>query len=122
MKEVVCVVCPRGCRIQVEVKEQDYFMTQNGCNRGPIYVRQELTDPRRSLTTTIQVHGGVEHRLPVVTNQDIPRDIVFDALELLSTVVVEAPIIVGDIIIDNILGTNVSIVAAKSLKETQNHK
>lgn len=118
MKEVVCVVCPRGCRIQVEVNGQDYIMTQNGCNRGPIYVRQELTDPRRSLTTTIQIKGSMEHRLPVVTDQDMPRNKIFEALELLSKVTVVAPIKVGDIIVENILGTGISIVAAKTIKQT----
>ncbi len=117
MKEVICVVCPKGCHIQVETINNELVMTQNGCARGPIYVKQELIAPKRSLSTTVQLIGGIERRLPIVSSDDLPKEIIFDVQKILAEIKVEAPIKVGQIIVENVLGTGVHMIAAKSIKK-----
>lgn len=119
-KELVCIVCPKGCRlilIQDENSQGGYKVIGNGCNRGIDYGIKELTNPTRVLTSTVKIKGSILKRLPVRTKGDIPKNKIFECMELLNNVDVEAPIKVGDIIIKNILNTGVDLIASKSMEK-----
>ena len=63
MKELICIVCPKGCRLKVD---NEFNVTGNGCNRGIKYAKDELTNPTRMVTSTVVVLDGEINRLPVV--------------------------------------------------------
>ena len=115
MKELICIVCPRGCHLKVD-EAADFAVTGNACPRGAEYARAELTHPTRVLTTTVWVDGGVHRRLPVKTNRAIPRERMFEAMRLVSTLRVDAPVHVGDVIVRDLLGTGADLVATRDME------
>lgn len=114
MTQLVCIVCPRGCHLQVDV-ENGYAVTGNACPRGDVYGQKELRNPTRTLTSTVQITGAAIPRLPVKTDCEIPKEMVLQAVRLLDPVVVAAPVETGDVILADVLGTGANIVATRSL-------
>lgn len=114
MKELICIVCPKGCHLKVD-DANDYKVTGNGCERGIEYGKKELIAPTRVITSTVKASGGLYARCPVKTNAPIPKELIFEAMKLLDSVEVKAPVKVGDVVIEDILGTGVSFVAARNL-------
>ncbi len=109
-KELICTVCPQGCRIKAQV--DDGVVTDisgNWCKRGEDYARAELSDPRRTLTTTMRVKGG--GLVSVKSKQTLPKDKLMDCMAVVNAVRAAAPVEIGDVLIKDILGLGVDIVA-----------
>ena len=90
-------------------------VTGNTCKRGEIYGRKEVTDPTRIVTSTVRVKGSKEKTVPVKTSKDIPKDKIFSCVTALKEVEVEAPIYMGDIILENVADTGINIIATKNV-------
>jgi len=115
-REIICIVCPTGCRINVSGDDpQALAITGNECKRGEEYALKEITDPRRTLITTVLLNHGRLRRLPVRTNVEIPKQSIFPCMEIINRTEVEAPVAVGQVIISDILGTGADIVATRSM-------
>ncbi len=112
-KEFICIVCPRGCRINVD---DEGNITGNSCPRGYQYVQNELTCPKRMLTSTVRVDSELYSRLPVISSSELPKDLIAKAIRELDKVHVKAPIKVKQVIVSNILDTGVDILATRSLE------
>jgi len=112
MKELICITCPRGCRLQVD---DNFNVTGNFCPRGVIYAKNELTHPVRTLTSTVKLISEFDMRLPVKTKEPIAKEKIIDAMEEINRKTVNAPVHIGDIIISNIAGTGVDLVATKNI-------
>ncbi|CEP90381.1 molybdopterin oxidoreductase [[Clostridium] sordellii] len=115
MRNITCTVCPMGCYLVVSKVDGEYKVEGNTCKRGAKYGVEEVTNPRRVITTTVKLNGSYLNLLPVKTNDSIPKELMFDIMRLLDNVVVNAPVNVGDIIIKDVLGTGVDVVSAKSM-------
>ena len=115
-KELICIGCPLGCNLTVEMNgAQVASVSGNTCKRGDDYARKELTDPRR--TSTVPVAGG---NLPVVsvkTASDIPKGKIRECLCALKGVTLTAPVQIGDVIVENVADTGVDVIATKSVVE-----
>ena len=96
-------------------EENDYKVTGNGCPRGAIYGKKECTHPTRVVTSTVKIVGAEIERLSVKTNGDIPKEKIFDVMKELNRVVVKAPVHREDVIVHDICGTGVDLVATKDL-------
>ena len=115
-KELVCVVCPMGCRITVTLDGDKIVSVKgNSCPRGKAYAEKECIRPERILTTTVRLEGGVHRVLPVITDREIPLDKVFEAMELVRKVTVKAPVSEGQVIIENILDSGANVIASRSM-------
>lgn len=114
MKELICISCPNGCHLKVD-EENGYAVTGNKCERGVEYGKNELLNPVRTVTSTVRIEGGAHPMLPVKTDKPISKDKIFDVMRLLDGVTVKSPIHVGDKILENILSTDVSVVACKNM-------
>ena len=114
MKELICIVCPNGCRLRVD-EDKDFAVSGAKCARGIEYGKTELQNPTRVVTSTVCIEGGAYPRLPVKTDRPIAKSKVFDVMRLLDGVTVTSPVRTGDVILQNILGTDVSIVACKDM-------
>lgn len=112
--EMVCIVCPIGCHMEVDV-DNDYKTTGNQCPRGPIYAKEELTAPKRVVTTTVKITGGIYNRITVKTKEAIPKELVFKCMEEINKVEVQSPVKMGDVVLKNVLGTGVDIVATRDM-------
>lgn len=112
----LCIGCPLGCRLEVEETEGDIVEIRGfGCKRGRVYAQQEHTDPRRMVTTTVQVENGLWARLPVKTRSPVPKSVVIDLCRALRDVVVVAPVRRGDVILANAMGTGVDVIATRDM-------
>ena len=116
MKNLICIVCPKGCHLQVD-EDNGYAVTGNSCPRGAEYGKTELLHPTRVLTSTVRVDGGLHRRLPVKTTAPIPKELLFQAMEALNGVTLTAPVTVGQVVIPNLLGTGVDVVATREMKK-----
>ena len=114
MKELICIVCPKGCHLKVD-ENDNYSVTGNDCPRGAEYGKKELTAPTRVITSTVKVRGGLYSRCPVKTAAPIPKELIFEAMKLLDNVELQAPVRVGDVVIEDICGTGIPFIAARNL-------
>lgn len=112
--EVLCTICPLGCRIVVKGGDNSLTL-QGGCLRGRRYAKQEVTHPCRVVTTTVRVRGGEISRLPVRTSHPFPRDRIFELMKLLHSLEVEAPVKRGEILARDLLGTGIDLVATRTI-------
>lgn len=117
VREMTCVACPLGCQLAVELTENNEVVsvTGNTCKRGEQYAFDECTNPVRMLTTTIKVNGGSLPVIPVKTSAPIPKGKMFDCMKVINSVVVDAPIKMGEVLISNICDTGVDIVATNEM-------
>lgn len=114
--ELTCIVCPSGCRISVETEGGKVIsVAGNKCRRGDSYARTEAVDPRRSLTTTVRITGAKYPVLPVKSAAAVPKAMIFEIMDECSSANAAAPVKIGDIIIKNVLGTGIDIVASANM-------
>lgn len=119
-----CTTCPSECLLTVEAERdadgavvEVHSVTGNSCPRGDKFAHQELTCPMRVLTTTVAVSGGDEALLPVRTAEAIPLGLHAQAMALIRGLVVNAPIRMGDVILPNLLDTNIDLVASMDINQ-----
>ncbi|MEG0051127.1 MAG: DUF1667 domain-containing protein [Terrisporobacter sp.] len=117
-RDITCIVCPRGCRMVVNNIDGQYIVEGNSCIRGAKYGVDEVTSPKRVITSTVRLEGSYLNMLPVKTAGAIPKEMMFDVMEVLSNIKVTAPVNVGDVIVKNVLGTGVDILSAKTMMNT----
>jgi CxxC motif-containing protein len=108
---LTCIICPLGCKLNVERKKDNIKIKGQMCNKGEEYAIQEIKDPRRILTTTVWIKGGNKYLLPVRSRKKIPKNLIKKSIIKLSKIKVKAPIKCGEIIFKNILETKVDIIA-----------
>lgn len=117
-----CTTCPSECLLTVEVERgtdgavvEVRSVTGNSCPRGDTFAHQELTCPMRVLTTTVAASGGDEVLLPVRTAEAIPLALHAQAMDLIRGLVVKAPIRMGDVVLENLLGTSINLIASMDI-------
>lgn len=114
MKQMICIVCPKGCHLNVD-EENGYAVTGNGCPRGAEYGKAEATHPTRVITSTVKIEGAAHRRCPVKTDRPIPKELIFDAMRLLDDVTLHAPVACGDVAVPDILGTGSRFIVTKNM-------
>ena len=112
MKELTCIVCPRGCRLKID---DDMNVFGNACPRGEKYALNELTNPTRTVTSSIRVSNGPYTLVSVKTDKPIPKDKMFDVMKEIDKLNVQAPVRIGQIVLANVLGTDSNIVITKDI-------
>ena len=104
-KNMICIVCPFGCSLDVEILNDEIKVSGNSCPRGREYAVSECTNPTRIVTSSIRCENG--SLLPVKTDRGVPAGKIFDVMKILSEVTISLPIKVGDVIIENVYGCNI---------------
>lgn len=118
--QMVCIMCPVGCRLEVFLDEDGHVsVSGHKCQRGVEYGRQEMIDPQRILTTSVLVENGEMELVSVKTDKPVPKKLLFQMMDLLKTIKVEAPVFMGDILVKDILGTGADIVATRTVLRKQ---
>ncbi|WP_246798227.1 DUF1667 domain-containing protein [Alkalibacter rhizosphaerae] len=115
-KNFTCVVCPIGCSLHVkEEKDGSIDVTGNRCKRGLDYGINEWTDPRRIVTSTIGVVGGLEPVTSVKTVSPIPKGRIMELMDMLNKVMVEAPCSEGMVVLEGIFGEDNDVVVTRDV-------
>lgn len=114
MKELICIVCPRGCHLKVD-EANGYKVTGNSCPRGEQYGKAELKNPVRVLTSTVRIEGGLHRRCPVKTNGAIPKGKIREVMALLNGVTLKAPVAMGQTVIKDVCRTGIDLVTTRDI-------
>jgi CxxC motif-containing protein len=114
--DFVCINCPLSCSLELTEEDGEVLEVSGAdCKVGVKYAEEEFRDPRRMVSTTVKVAGGVLPLIPVASSSPIPKRLIREAVKVLADVVVEAPITDGQVIYRDILGTGVDIVSSRPL-------
>jgi CxxC motif-containing protein len=116
IEKVICTTCPKGCTLEVTRDGDTIISIINGCKRGHEYAKQELTDPRRMVATTVKISGGIDPLLPVYTSAPFPKPRIPELLQSLREVELQAPVKMGFAVLKNVLGTGIDILASRDMK------
>ena len=115
---LICINCPLGCHLTVEKNGEEIIVTGNSCPRGEAYAVSEMTDPKRILTTTLEIINGKNHkRLPVISSAPISKDKIMDVMKYLKDKKVNLPINMNDIVVENVLGLGVDMIASRTMED-----
>ena len=113
---MICITCPRGCALDVTVEDNKVVKVEgNSCARGVDYAIGEVTDPRRMVTTTVRVKGGIHPLVPVYTEKPIPKPQIFEFLAEARKIELTAPVKYGDVVMENVLGTGINVLASRNI-------
>lgn len=113
---LVCIGCPLGCSLEVAMKDGKVeSVSGNNCPNGDRYARREMTCPMRSVTSVVRVTGGTLRVVSVKTAGEVPKGKIFDCVRALKEIDVSAPVRIGDVILKNVAGTGVDVVATKNV-------
>lgn len=114
-KELICIGCPMGCPVTVTMQQERIVeITGNTCPRGKAYAEKEVTNPTRIVTSTVKVEGGDRPYISVKTKEDIPKGKIFECMKEINGILAKAPVAIGDILLDDVAGTGVPVVATKA--------
>ena len=115
IRELTCIVCPKGCQLKVELEGKKVLsVTGHTCKRGVAYAEAECTAPMRTVTTTAAVVGGGV--VPVKTDKTIPKELMFECMTEINKVRVPADAKLGDVVIENVLGTGANVVTTRNVQ------
>jgi len=113
--EIICVACPKGCRLEARREDGEILVSHAGCKRGRQYAIGEITDPRRMVASTVRISGGLHPLIPVYTSAPFPKDRIFDLLDQIRATQIQAPVTTGDVVIRDALGTGIDIIASRDM-------
>lgn len=114
-RNLTCIGCPMGCALTVTMDGENITVAGNTCPVGEKYAKKEVTNPTRVVTSSVRVNGADIARVSVKTASDIPKNKIFDCMAEIMKIEVDAPVSIGDVIIENCAGTGVSVVATKNV-------
>ena len=120
--KIICISCPIGCRMTIRSKDGKITsVTGNTCPKGVKYAEEEFINPRRILPTTVKVIGGDLPLVSVKTEKAIPKRLLLKAMAEIAEIEVKAPVKIGQVIKDNLLGTGVNLVATRNIKRADSN-
>ncbi|MCR5719904.1 MAG: FAD-dependent oxidoreductase [Lachnospiraceae bacterium] len=110
-RQVICIRCPRGCLVTADKKEDGTLdITGNSCPMGFEFATNEMTAPKRTVTSFVSIKGK-KNPVPVKTKGEIPKSSVFECMKTIKAVELDREVKVGDVIIENVAGTGIDVVA-----------
>ena len=116
-KSITCIICPKGCNIKAWEENGELKLEGFSCKRGKTYATSEYYNPSRLLATTIRISNARIPLIPVKSSEPIPKTKLMEVMDDISKVVVNAPVIMGDVLIENVSETGINIVATRSLEK-----
>ena len=120
-KEYTCIGCPIGCPLQLVHRGSKITeIFGNECDRGAKYAKQEFTDPRRELSTTMEIVGARWRRLPVKVTGPVEKGRVLEAARKIRELHVKAPVKLGQVLLKDLMGEKgIDVVACRSMEKKE---
>ncbi len=112
-KNIICIICPRGCQLKAKIVSDIITVEGNACKRGENYAIAECTNPLRTVTSIVRVANRTDTMVSVKTLGAVPKDKIEEIMEIIRNTQVEAPVKIGDVIISDIYSTD--IIATKNI-------
>lgn len=118
-QDLICIGCPLGCMITANIEQGCVTKVEGqGCKRGEVYAKKECLNPTRIVTSKVAVSGGVIPVVSVKTRSDIPKNKIMECMDALRELNLQAPVRLGDVVLKNVAGTQIDIVATKTIDKT----
>ena len=114
IKELTCVICPKGCCLKVQTEDGTVSVSGNSCPRGQVYAKNEVINPVRTLTTTMKTDNG--KFISVKTAEPVPKGKLLDFMKIINQTTAKTPVEIGEVLIYNIGESGIDVVATKSIK------
>jgi CxxC motif-containing protein len=118
MREIICIVCPNGCRLSVTEHSGEIGeikVSGNQCKRGVDFARAEITNPTRTLTSTVRTSFPAVPVLPVRTAGEIPKGKIRETMRFLNTITINRPLGIGDAAAENVLGLGIDVIVTSNV-------
>lgn len=125
MREIICIACPVGCKLKVEHKAElkdQWIIEGNLCEKGIEFAKNELTNPTRVICSTVKTTFKELPRLPVRTDGEVAKELIFEVMKKINTVVLDYPVKCGDVVLKNVLNTKVNIIATMDMLDDRTEK
>ena len=113
-RNLICIICPRGCALEADINGKDVSITGNACLKGKEYAVNECIRPVRTVTATVRVSNRENTMVSVKTQSPVPKDKMMDVMALLRKTQVNAPVRIGDVVLENVFGTSIIVTKAVS--------
>jgi CxxC motif-containing protein len=115
-RNFICTACPKGCMLKIQLEGDEVVKIEgNTCRLGKDYAVAEVTDPRRMVASTVRIQHGLHPLLPVYTSAPVPKPKIKEVLEAIRQVDLDAPIKMKSVIVENIAGTGVNLLASRDM-------
>lgn len=114
-----CIICPNGCEVTLYKDGEKYQVEDNLCNKGFDFAVGEYEDPVRMVTSTVKTIYKKRPRISVKTEKPISKELIFEVMKAINGVVVDYPVQVGHVLIHNVAGTGISVVATSRIWEDE---
>ena len=114
-RELVCIVCPRGCTLKIDEENGEFAVSGNSCKRGKDFAISEMTEPKRTICSTVKTVFPDVPVLPVRVSAEIPKDRIFDVMKEINSFLLEKHVSRGEAVIKNVLGLGVDIIATSDI-------
>lgn len=115
LKTITCICCPKGCQITLDTDAPEETIKGFSCPQGHDYALSELVHPTRTISSTVEIKGGLHPRIPVKTNGNIPKEKIFEVMDEINKISVQSPVKCGDVLLPNVLDTGIDIVACRDM-------
>lgn len=116
LREFTCIICPNGCDIEARIEDGKLLSVEGAlCPKGEAYVKQELINPQRTISTSVLVKGGVLPLASVRLTAPVPRERLRDVMDEIKKISLDAPVAAGTVVIKNIMGFDSDVIVTKSV-------
>lgn len=116
-RQLICIGCPMGCPMTVELEDGEVKSVKgHTCKRGEIYAKKEVTNPTRIVTSTVRIHGGTRPVVAVKTAKDVPKAKIFEVMDDINGIQVNAPVTIGEVLLKDVAGTGVDVISTAEIK------
>ncbi len=113
IKKMICIECPVGCVLEVDMDSKPIRITGNECPKGENYAISEIENPQRILTSSVLTQGLALKMVPIKTDRPIPKKDLLKAMEVIKKIRLKKTVAVGDIVMKDLLGLGVNLVATR---------
>ena len=116
IEQLTCILCPVGCDLEVERAGNGLEIRGNQCDKGMGFAEEEILHPKRNLATSVPLRGTASQMVSVRLSGPIPRDMIFPVLAEIAGLRPEPPTLRGQVLIPNVIGTGVDVIATRTVK------
>ncbi|MBE5971310.1 MAG: DUF1667 domain-containing protein [Lachnoclostridium sp.] len=117
-RTLTCIICPNGCELEIAYEgDQILSVTGNKCPKGAEYAEQEIKNPMRTIASSVALEGGAMPLVSVRLTGPIPKAKIMDVMAVIRESTVKAPVKIGDVVIADVLGLGVDVVATRNVDE-----
>ena len=118
-RTLTSIICPNGCSLEVEKEGEEITVKGNLCRRGAEYAREELTAPKRTISSSMRLVGGDMEIVSVRLDRPVPKEMIFPVMDAIKSASAEAPVHIGDVLLHDVLSTGADVIATRNAERKE---